>query len=824
MRILKFGGSSVEHSDAIRQVKKIITDKLGENRLAVVVSAFKGVTDLLEEAVVKAAEGDENYYEMLDRIEARHNKVIKELLSIQKQSHTLAQFKMMFNELDDVLHGVSLTRELTDRTRDFVLGFGERFSAFIISQYLSDQQLNAEYLDARDLIKTDKKFGSARVLLDETYAGIREYFDGIDEDSVQVVTGFVASTLSGESTTLGRGGSDYTASLLGAALEVDAIELWTDIEGIMTADPRKVKRYFVIPQLSYEEAMELSHFGAKVVYPPTLQPAMKASIPILIKNTFRPDQEGTTISTESQSGESVIKGISSIDNVTLLTIRGSGMIGVTGVASRIFSALADAGVNIIMITQASSEHTVCFAVLPQQADSAQSAIEKEFKYELRDGIIDEIVVEEDLSIVAIVGDDMRHTPGISGRVFQSLGRNGINVAAIAQGSSERNISVVVDRKNETKTLNTLHDAFFLSRIKTVNLFLVGVGLIGGTLLKLIKKQTEKLLDDYFIDLKLTGVSNSKKFLIDEEGISMENWEDQLSRKGDSADIDRFIAEMSELNLSNSIFIDCTASDEIANVYSDVLQSNVSIVTANKKANSSSLAKYEELQELALKNNVAYLYETNVGAGLPVVATLKEQILTGDEILRIEGVFSGTLSYIFNTFDGSEPFSQVVRTAREKGFTEPDPREDLNGQDVGRKLLILAREAGLKLEFENIDIQNLVPEPAREVPTVDEFFDILEEYDDEFQELYEKANAEDNKLCYIARYENGKATVKLEQIAPQHPFYGLKGSDNIIAFKTQHYEESPIVVKGPGAGANVTASGIIADILRISNAPTFGKEY
>ncbi|MDZ7690617.1 MAG: bifunctional aspartate kinase/homoserine dehydrogenase I [Balneolaceae bacterium] len=824
MRILKFGGSSVENTDAIRQVKNIISSKLEEHQLAVVVSAFGGITDTLEDAVVKASRGDESYSAILDKIEKRHNTVIKQLLSIQNQSRTLAQFKMMFNELDDVLHGVSLTRELTDRTRDFVLGFGERFSAFIISQFLADQQLNAEYLDAREIIKTDKRFGSARVLPEETYQKIREYFGNKPEGSIQLVTGFIASTLEGESTTLGRGGSDYTASLLGAALEAEAIELWTDIEGIMTADPRKVKRYFVIPQLSYEEAMELSHFGAKVVYPPTMRPAMNVAIPILIKNTFKPEQKGTTISAESKSGESSIKGISSIDNVTLLTIRGSGMIGVTGVASRIFSALADASVNIIMITQASSEHTVCFAVLPGQAETAREAIESAFKYELQDGTIDEILVEKELSIVAIVGDDMRHTPGISGRVFQSLGRNGVNVVAIAQGSSERNISVVVERKNETKALNTLHDAFFLSRIKTVNLFLVGVGLIGGTLLKLIRKQTEKLLDDYFIELKLTGVSNSKKFLIDEEGISMEEWDQRLLKDGEQADINHFIEKMSDLNLSNSIFIDCTASDEIANVYTDVLKSNVSIVTANKKANSSSLAKYEELQELALQHNVAYLYETNVGAGLPVVATLKEQILTGDDILKIEGVFSGTLSYIFNTFDGSKPFSQVVRNAREKGFTEPDPREDLNGQDVGRKLLILAREAGLKLEFENIEIQNLVPEPARDVPTVDEFFEILEEYDNHFQELYEEAKRKNNTLCYIARYENKKATVKLEEIGPNHPFYRLEGSDNIISFKTKHYEESPIVVKGPGAGANVTASGIIADILRISNAPTFGKEY
>ena len=824
MRILKFGGSSVGSPDAIRQVKSIISKKREDHHIAVVVSAFQGVTNSLEEAVIMASEGDESYHALLESIEKRHNKAIKELISLQSQSSSLARFKVMFNELDDVLHGVSLTRELTERTRDFVMGFGERFSAFIISDFLSDSGIPADYLDTREVIKTDRDFGSARVQFEETYRNIRQRFEEADSDRIQVATGFVASARSGDSTTLGRGGSDYTASLFSAALEAEAIELWTDIEGFMTADPSKVKRYFVIPHLSYEEAMELSHFGAKVVYPPSLQPAMKASIPILIKNTFKPGEKGTRISDHSRPGQSIIKGISSIDNITLLTVRGSGMIGVTGISARLFGALADAGVNIIMITQASSEHTITVAVLPAQAEAAREAIEEAFKYELRDGQIDTVNVEKDLSIVAVVSDDMRHKPGISGRVFQALGKNGINVVATAQGSSERNISIVVDRKNERKTLNTLHDAFFLAQVKTVNLFLVGVGLIGGKLLELIRKQAQKLLDDYHLELRLAGVSNSKKFLIDEEGIVLEKWKERLEAEGEKADIDRFLDSMKELNLSNSIFIDCTASDEIAGVYEKVLQSNISIVTANKKANSSSLAKYEKLQRLAFKHNVAYLYETNVGAGLPVVATLKEQVLTGDEVIRIEGVLSGTLSYIFNTFDGSQPFSEVVRSAREKGFTEPDPREDLNGQDVGRKLLILTREAGLKLEFDNIDIQNLVPEEAREVETVDAFFDILEKYDDEFTDLYEQAADRGNKLCYIARYEDEKATVKLEEISRGHPFYGLDGSDNIVAFTTQHYQQSPIVVKGPGAGADVTASGIIADILRISNAPSFREEW
>lgn len=823
MRVLKFGGSSVGTVDAIKQVANIISDKKRDHHLAVVVSAFQGVTDSLEKAILQASTGDESYKQILTELEDRHNSVVKELISIQKQSQTLAQFKMMFNELDDVLHGVSLTRELTNRTQDFVMGFGERFSAYIISEYLDDIGISASYLDAREIIKTNREFGSARVLLEETYDNIRTYFNEVDS-SVQVVTGYVSATKSGESTTLGRGGSDYTASLISAALDAEAVELWTDIEGIMTADPSKVKRYFVIPHLSYEEAMELSHFGARVVYPPTLQPAMKASIPILIKNTFKPTEEGTRISDQSVPGESVIKGISSIDNITLLTVRGSGMIGVTGIAGRLFGALADAGINIIMITQASSEHTITVAVLPGQANAALTAIEVEFNYELRDDIIDEVKVESDLSIVAVVSDDMRQKPGISGRVFQALGKNGINVVATAQGSSERNISIVVDRKNETKTLNTLHDAFFLANVKTVNLFLIGVGLIGGKLLELIQNQTQKLLDDYHLELKLTGISNSKKFLIDEEGIAIDDWKDRMLSEGDEAKIDHFIKQMAALNLSNSIFIDCTASEEISEAYADVLQSNISIVTANKKANSSSLAIYEELQRLAFRHNVAYLYETNVGAGLPVVATLKEQVLTGDDVMRIEGVLSGTLSYIFNTFDESASFSEVVRTAREKGFTEPDPREDLNGQDVGRKLLILTREAGLKLEFDNIDIQNLVPQEARTVDTVEEFFDILKEHDEEFTQLYEDAKQNNSKLCYIARYEDEKATVKLEEIGPNHPFYGLDGSDNIVAFKTQHYQNSPIVVKGPGAGADVTASGIIADILRISNAPSFREEW
>lgn len=821
MRILKFGGSSVGSPDAIRQVKNILEDKSREHSIAVVVSAFQGITDALQQIVEVASRGEEVNGSLQTEIEERHICVIRELISVQNQSSALARFKVMVNELEDVLNGVTLVRELTNRTKDFVLGFGERFSAFIISEYLKDQGLQAAYLDARELIKTDDRYGGARVLTDESYNRIRKHF--ASHKKIQVVTGFIASTTSGESTTLGRGGSDYTAALLGAALNAEAVEIWTDIEGIMTADPSKVKGYLPIPQLSYEEAMELSHFGAKVISPPTMRPVLEAEIPILIKNTFKPAHDGTQISKKVVEGSSIIKGISSIDNVALITVRGSGMIGVSGVAARIFGSLARANINIILITQASSEHTVCFAVPPDQANGAVQALKEEFKYELNDGIIDEIQLEQELSIVAIVSDEMRQIPGIAGRVFQSLGRNGVNVVAIAQGSSERNISMVVDRKNEAKALNTLHDAFFLSNVKTVNLFLAGVGLIGGTLLRLIEGQAQKLYDDYHINLRLTGIANSEQFMIHEEGISMQSWKEDLAKHGEEAGIGDFVNKMKELNLSNSIFIDCTASEEVANIYARVLKSSISIVTANKKANSGALEQYEELQALAFRNNVAYLYETNVGAGLPIVATLREQVLTGDKIRKIEGVLSGTLSYIFNNYDGSIPFSEVVRSAREKGYTEPDPREDLNGQDVGRKLLILAREAGMRLEFGNIEIQNLVPEPALKAPSIEQFFEELSHFDEEFKQKYDQAEKEGRKLCYIARFHKGEATVRLDAIGPEHPFYNLSGSDNIISFQTQHYEESPLVVKGPGAGAGVTASGIIADILRISNAPSFRKE-
>ena len=800
--------------DSISNVLSIVKQRAERGSVAVVVSAMKGVTDQLVETCDRMERSSFSYRETIEALEKRHFDIARTMLPAQEQSDLITELKMLLNELEDLLQGVSLVQEITPKTRDFVMGFGERLSAKILSYLVRSQKVDAEYTDARSFIVTDSRFGNARVDQQVTYDNIRSYFKVGDNPKVFVVTGFIAANEQKLSTTLGRGGSDYTAALIGAALNTELIEIWTDVNGLMTANPVKVKRAFPIHEISYEEAMELSHFGAKVIYPPTLIPALKAQIPIVIKNTFEPTQPGTSIRKEITPTHNLIKGLSSIDNITMLTIKGSGMIGVSGIAARIFNSLANANVNIIMITQASSEHTVSIAVLPHQTDIAKNAIHSEFEEELKGQEIDDVEVEKDLSVIAIVGDNMRNIPGIAGRVFRALGRNGINIRAIAQGSSERNISFVVKNRDENKAINTLHDAFFLAGVKTVNLYVAGIGLIGGTLLEMIREQLQIFYDEYNIEFCLQGVANSRKMLIREEGILLSNWRDDLEDKGEKTDLKQFIEQVKNQNLPNSIFVDCTASDEVSNIYPSLLSSNISVVTPNKKANSGSLKFYKELHDLAEKHNVAFKYETNAGAGLPIISTIDEFVSTGDHVDKIEGVLSGTLSYIFNNFSGDKKFSDIVSQAREKGYTEPDPREDLNGRDVARKLLILAREAGFKIEPEDIEVQNLVPEEARNGSDIEEFFEILKKHDDDFEALRSKAEANDKKLCYIARFENGRGVVKLEQISRDHPFFGLDGSDNIMALYTRYYKESPMVIKGPGAGANVTSGGIVADILRV----------
>ena len=816
MKVLKFGGSSVGSPDALNKVVGIIRSRLDQQRVVVVVSAFRGVTDQLIDMARLASQGDDLYRDILTDIESRHLNTVNELFPAKNRSEVITSVKLLLNELEDVLQGVFLIRELTKKTLDFIVGFGERFSAKILNNLLHQNGLDSQYTDARELIKTDRNFGSARVITAATFQNITDYINR-NENRIFVVTGFIASTEENETTTLGRGGSDYTASLFGAALQSDAIEIWTDVDGLMTADPRKVKSAFSVDYASYEEAMELSHFGAKVIYPPTIQPALKSGIPIYIKNTFRPNHPGTEISKEMRGQNGTIRGMSSIDQIALITLKGSGMIGVSGVSARLFNSLAEKQINIILITQSSSEHTITLAVLPEDAVESKKAITTQFKEEIDAGQIDEIRVEVDLSVIAVVGDNMRQIPGIAGRVFSALGRNGINIVAIAQGSSERNISFVVDRKNEQKAMNTLHDAFFLAGVKTMNLYLVGVGLIGSMLLKIIKEQREVFFRDYQLDLRLRGIANSRKMLVSDSLIPLDNWKMTLERSGEKMNLNQFVSKMSEMNLPNSVFIDCTASKDIQKVYHDILSSSISVVTPNKKANSSNQEFFNSLQQTAQKHNSAFRYETNVGAGLPIIGTMNEMVSTGDSIQKIEGVLSGTLSYLFNNFDGTKAFSELVREAKESGFTEPDPREDLNGYDVGRKLLILARVAGFTLELDEIDIQNLVPESARDADSIEHFFEKLKMHDSEFETLLNEASEANKKLCYIAKYENGVAVVKLEQISRDHPFYNLSGTDNILAIYSTHYDTNPLVVKGPGAGANVTAAGIIADILRVADS-------
>ncbi len=815
MKIIKFGGSSVGTPDMVNRVIDIIQDNLNKGfTFAVIFSAFKKVTNQLISAGELAAQGKASYQEIFREIENRHIDTVRQLISARNQSKVLSHLISELNELQDVLHGIYLVKEISPRTMDFVMSFGERFSAYIISEALLDRSIDCEYLDARNLVKTDNHFGAAKVKFEITNQNIREYFKS--HPRLQIITGFIGSTLNNETTTLGRGGSDFTASIFGAALNASVIEIWTDVDGVMTADPRKVEKAFTIPHLTFEEAMELSHFGAEVVHPATMQPALENKIPIRIKNTFNPLAEGTLISNTVPTTSRIIKGLSSIDDIALINVIGSGMIGVAGIAQRIFGALARKSINIILITQASSEHSVCFAVLPWHAEKAKRAIEEEFRTEIQEKKINDIIVEKDLSIIAVVGENMRKTPGISGKVFQALGKNGINISAIAQGSSELNISMVVSKTDETKALNAIHDAFFLSNVKTANIFLVGPGLIGGTLLKQMKNQRDYLRQEYSLQMNIIGITNTRRMLFKIDGIDPMEWEVELYGRGKDANLEEFIETMKELNLPNSIFVDCTSSDEVVAKYKEILSANISIVTPNKKANSSSYDFYLDLRHTALKHNVKFAYEANVGAGLPIINTLKDLISSGDKVLKIEGVLSGTLSYIFNTFKEGKTFSETVKEAQEKGYTEPDPREDLNGLDVARKLLILAREIGFKIELKDIKVENLVPEPARQAKTVEEFFEKLKEFDEVFEQRRKSAQKKGCVLRYIARIEAGRAETALREVDASHPFYSLFGSDNILAFTTKNCKDRPIVVQGPGAGAEVTAAGVFADIIRIAN--------
>lgn len=814
MNVLKFGGSSVANPSRIKSVIDILIPYLQRERCAVVFSAFGGVTDTLITLSSLALEGKAEYKEQLLTIEHRHLDAVRELVTIQRQSSVIASVKYTINELEDVLHGVYLVKERTPRTLDYIMSFGERLSAFIISEAIKERGIDAEFLDARKVVRTDNHFGYARVDFKVTNQLIADYFN--THKGLQVITGFIGSSETGETTTIGRSGSDYTAAIFAGALKASSLEIWTDVDGMMTADPRKVKKAFTVKEMTYQEAMELSHFGAKVIFPATMQPAMINHIPIWIKNTFNPTFEGTVIKETSRNKSLIIKGISSMDKISLLNIQGSGLMGVVGVSMRLFGALAKEKINVILISQASSEHSICLAIETSKVKQAKTAIEKEFQYEIKGNEMDAVLVESDLAIVAIVGENMKHNPGTSGRMFNALGKNGVNIRAIAQGSSELNISAVVHEQDIAKALNVLHEAFFLSDHKILNVFLVGTGLIGKSLLSMIDKQFQQLAITNHLEVNVVGVANSKKMYFQSEGLNLQSAVERMMGEGEAMSMNAFFGNMIALNLSNSIFVDCTSSEEVAEYYSSILSSNISIVTPNKKANSGTLDRYQNLKSISLKRGVRFLYETNVGAGLPVINTMNDLLLSGDKVLRIEAVLSGTLNFIFSSFTEGTNFSDVVKEAKEKGYTEPDPRDDLNGMDVARKVLILSREAGVSLELDDIKVENLVPGDCQGDMSIGDFFKKLAAHDNEFESLRKKAADKNEKLRYMAVLENGRTTIRLGAVNDQHPFYALKGSDNIILLTTERYHDRPMVIRGPGAGADVTAAGVFADIIRIGN--------
>ncbi|WP_259066218.1 bifunctional aspartate kinase/homoserine dehydrogenase I [Mucilaginibacter sp. X4EP1] len=813
MKILKFGGTSVGSVQSIQTLLNILKEEVknGEKPI-VVLSAMSGVTNLLISMAEGAANG-QDFMIALAELEKRHFDVVKSLLTVQNQNPAFTRLKIYFNQLEDLLQGVLTLRELTPKTRDLVLSFGERCSTLMIGKIGAQHFPGALSVEASEIIKTDSAFGQARVNMELTDLLVRGFYNE-HKDKVLFVTGFIASNEAGQITTLGRGGSDYTAAILGAALNAEEIQIWTDVNGMMTADPRMVKKAFSLPELTYTEAMELSYFGAKVIYPPTMIPAFLKKIPIVIKNTFEPDFEGTVIRHNCQPSNLPIKGISSINNISILNLEGSGMVGKSGFSGRLFSLLAREQINIILITQSSSEHSITFAVQPDDAAKAKQLIEQEFELELLANKLEPLVIEQNLAIIAIVGENMKQTPGVSGKLFHALGRNGVNVRAIAQGSSEYNISVIISGNDLAKALNAVHDGFFVQLTKTLHAFCLGTGNIGQTLFKQLNAHTAYLQEHNGIQVKIAGISNTRKMTFNADGISLDSWKDELEASNEPADLNAFVAKMKSMNLPNCVFIDNTASPKPVEVYEQVFKSNISVITCNKIGNSASYHQYKTFHDTAHRHGVDFFYETNVGAGLPIIRTLKDLMNSGDRIAKIEAILSGTISFIFNNFKGDANFHDVVKEAQEKGYTEPDPRDDLSGKDFMRKILILARDAGYAMEAEDVFIESMLPKACLEAQTVEDFYTALKIEDAHFSNLKAKAAAENKVLRYIGKLENGKAAITLQMVDESHPFFTLSGSDNIISFTTDRYRERPLVVKGPGAGAEVTAAGVFADLINV----------
>ena len=810
MKVMKFGGTSVGSVNSILSVKHIV-ESVSEP-VIVVVSALGGITDKLINTSKMASTGNAAYEDEFQQIVSRHVEMVKEVIPAGERQEALqGKIGELLNELKDIFQGIYLIKDLSPKTSDMIVSYGERLSSLIVDELIKD----ARWFDSRAFIKTEKKHNKHTIDADLTTQLVRDTFSFLPK--VALVPGFISSDkTTGEVTNLGRGGSDYTAALIAAALDADSLEIWTDVDGFMTADPRVISAAYTITELSYVEATELCNFGAKVVYPPTIYPVCHKNIPILIKNTFNPDGAGTIIKQEVSTPQcKAIKGISSINDTSLITVQGLGMVGVIGVNYRIFKALAKNGISVFLVSQASSENSTSIGVRNADAALACDALNEEFAKEIEMGEISPIMAESDLATVAIVGENMKHTPGIAGKLFDTLGRNGINVIACAQGASETNISFVIESKSLRKSLNVIHDSFFLSEYQVLNLFVCGVGTVGGSLLDQIRCQQEKLKNENGLMLNVVGIIDAKRALFNREGCDLTNYREELKENGMHSNVQTIHDEIIRMNIFNSVFVDCTASADIASLYKDLLQHNVSVVAANKIAASSAYENYRELKTIARQRGVKYLFETNVGAGLPIINTINDLIHSGDKILKIEAVLSGTLNFIFNKISAEVPFSRTIQMAKEERYSEPDPRIDLSGKDVIRKLVILAREAGYRIEQEDVEKNLFVPNDFFE-GSLEDFWKRVPSLDADFEARRQVLAKENKHWRFVAKFEDGKASVGLQEVDINHPFYGLEGSNNIILLTTERYKEYPMMIQGYGAGAGVTAAGVFADIMSIAN--------
>lgn len=807
MKVMKFGGTSVGSAESMLRVKSIVEKQT--EPVIVVVSALGGITDKLIKTSQMAVEGDALYQKSFEEIKQRHEEMIDAVIPAgEKRNELQTKVNGLLEELRSIYQGVYLIRDLSSKIQAAIVSYGERISSQIVATLID----GAECFDSREFIKTEFKAGKNRLVKELTNKLVCQNWEKIPQTSI--VGGFISTDVeSGEVTNLGRGGSDYTASIIAAALNASVLEIWTDVDGFMTADPRVISSAYVIPELSYIEAMELSNFGAKVVYPPTIYPVCIKHLPILIKNTFNPDAPGSIIKDEVQDDSRSIKGISSIKGTTLITVSGLSMVGVIGVNRRIFTCLADNGISVFMVSQASSENSTSIGVQDEDADEACRVLDLEFQKEIEDGSMFPMLAEKGLATVAIVGENMKHTPGIAGKLFGTLGRSGISVIACAQGASETNISFVINQNFLRKALNVIHDSFFLSEYQVLNLFICGVGTVGKSLLEQIHHQQEKLMRELRLKLNVVGIASSNKAIFTREGIDLGTYRQQLAEAPQS-DINRLRDEVIGMNIFNSVFIDCTASAEVAGLYADFLEHNINVVAANKIAASSDYANYRRLKQIAQKRGVKFLFETNVGAGLPIIRTINDLHNSGDKILRIEAVLSGTLNFIFNTISKDIPFSETVRMAKEEGYSEPDPRIDLSGKDVIRKLVILAREAGYEISQEDVEAKLFIPQSFFD-GTLDEFWNNLPSLDADFEERRKELEKDNKVWRFVAKFENGQASVSLQEFESNHSFYVLEGSNNIVLLTTERYREYPMLIQGYGAGASVTAAGVFADIMSLA---------